>query len=139
MVEDEVRFFGHPNVRCLHARTIEITKHEHLTLRGDCIAGVRADKACSDLNDSVRNRLGRDGTYVRLELIIGNDVWDLVGAGHSQLTLGHTADIVTRTSSFICPRTLCITCNKASIHIPRNMVTGLQDPESRGLLRIIVE
>ncbi|MEM3095074.1 MAG: DUF371 domain-containing protein, partial [Nitrososphaera sp.] len=49
MVQDEVIFYGHPNVQSLHGKTVEITKDEHLTLRGDCIIGVRASKACADL------------------------------------------------------------------------------------------
>ena len=50
MPDDEILFYGHPNVRCLHQRTIEVTTDSHLTLRGDCIIGVRASKACKDLN-----------------------------------------------------------------------------------------
>ena len=36
----EIPFFGHPNIRSLHGRTIEITREPHLTLQGDCIVGV---------------------------------------------------------------------------------------------------
>ncbi|MEO9319349.1 MAG: DUF371 domain-containing protein [Nitrososphaera sp.] len=139
MVEDEVVFFGHPNVRCFHARTIEITKHEHLSLRGDCIAGVRANKACSDLSDQLKNRLRRDESFVKLELVVENEVWLVGGKGHRELSLEHTADIVTRTSSFICPRTLCIACDSGSASIPRRLVQKLQSTQTRGLLRIIVE
>ena len=57
MVQDEVIFYGHPNIRSLHAKTIEITKDEHLTPRGDCIIGVKANKACADLDESFKHRL----------------------------------------------------------------------------------
>ncbi len=57
MVQDDVTFYGHPNVRSLHPKTIEITKDEHLTPRGDCIIGVRANKACADLDEALKHRL----------------------------------------------------------------------------------
>lgn len=139
LVHDEVVFFGHPNVRCLHARTIEITRHEHLSLRGDCIAGVRANKACSDLDEVIKNRLRKDGAYVKLELIVGNESLSIAGRGHNQLTLQDSDDIVTRTSQFLCPRTLTVGCDKAAVDIPRGMVNALQSSEVRGLLRIQVE
>ena len=60
MPEDEIIFYGHPNVRCLHQRTIEVTTDSHLTLRGDCIIGVRASKACKDLNDLLKSRIQDD-------------------------------------------------------------------------------
>jgi hypothetical protein len=57
MVQDEVTFYGHPNIRSRHAKTIEITKDEHLTARGDCIVGVRANKACADFDESFKRRI----------------------------------------------------------------------------------
>ncbi|MGA7043503.1 MAG: DUF371 domain-containing protein, partial [Nitrososphaeraceae archaeon] len=49
MAQDEVIFYGHANIRSVHPRTIEITKDPNLTLRGDCIVGISANKSCSDL------------------------------------------------------------------------------------------
>ncbi|MGC8558045.1 MAG: DUF371 domain-containing protein, partial [Nitrososphaeria archaeon] len=30
----EIEFYGHKNIRALHKTTLEITKEEHLTLKG---------------------------------------------------------------------------------------------------------
>ena len=71
-MQDEIAFWGHPNVQSLHARTVEITTEEHLTLRGDCIVGVKADRACADINEKVRKRLMQDGLPVMMEIIVGS-------------------------------------------------------------------
>jgi len=138
-LQDEVLFHGHPNVRSLHSRTLEITTEENLTLRGDCIIGVRANKACRDIGDSIRNRLSKDDSVVILQVCVGSEECTIKGKGEPTLTLQHSHDIVVRKSRFTCPRTLSVSCDKASIDIPRNMVEMLQNPENKGIFRITVE
>lgn len=139
MVQDEIAFFGHPNVQSLHARTVEITKDERLTLKGDCIIGVRADKACADLDGKVRRRLMQDGSAVKIEIIVAGHSYAITGSGDSRLTLKNTHDIVIRKTNFVCPRTLSVKCDRASSDLPREMAGLLKDPKTRGLFRITVE
>lgn len=138
-MQDEIAFYGHPNVRSLHARTVEITKEEHLTLRGDCIIGVKAEKACADIAEPVRRRLKQDGSCVKVEILVGDEVYEIACAGDQRLTLQDRHDIVIRKSNFVCPRTLSVRCDRASSDIPRGMVELLKDPKTRGLFRITVE
>jgi len=63
----------------------------------------------------------------------------LEGMGHSDLTLTHDEDIVLRKSDFTCPRTISVKCDKASNLVPREMVSKLQNPKTKGLLIIIVD
>lgn len=139
MVQDEVIFFGHPNVQSLHGKTLEITKDEHLTLRGDCILGVRATKACADLNETLKRRLSTTGSIVRVEIMVGSESFVIKGMGDERLSLMNPHDIVIRKTNFVCPRTLSIRCDKASSDVPRNMVKILQDDEAKGIFRITVE
>ncbi|MEP0826142.1 MAG: DUF371 domain-containing protein [Nitrososphaera sp.] len=139
MVQDEVIFFGHPNVQSLHGKTLEITKDEHLTLRGDCILGVRATKACADLNETLKRRLSTSGSIVRVEIMVGSESFVIKGMGDERLSLMNPHDIVIRKTNFVCPRTLSIRCDKASSDVPRNMVKILQDDEAKGIFRITVE
>lgn len=138
-MQDEIAFYGHPNVQSLHARTVEITKEGHLTLRGDCIIGVRAEKACADIAEPVRRRLMQDGSRVKVEILVGDEVYEITGAGDQRLTLQDRHDIVIRKSNFVCPRTLSVRCDRASSDIPRDTVELLKDPKTRGLFRITVE
>ena len=139
MVQDDVTFYGHPNIRSLHAKTIEITKDEHLTPRGDCIIGVRANKACADLDEALKHRLKSNSVVVKIEVIVGNESFLITGMGDHRLTMLNSQDIVIRRTNFACPRTISVLCNKASSEVPRRIVERLQDRDTKGVFRITVE
>ena len=139
MTEDEVVFRGHPNIRSLHRRTIEITRDTTLSLRGDCIIGVNANKACYDLNSSLQKQLKQDDVLVHIEIIVGNNQFTITGRGDKRLSLCNKHDIVIRKSNHVCPRTLSICCNKASSDISKEMVFCLRDPKTKGIFRIRIE
>jgi hypothetical protein len=139
MVEDEVLFYGHPNVQSLHARAIEVTKNTNLTLRGDCIIGVRANKACKDLDPTLRRLLKKEDSVVRVTIIAGNLSYIVKAFGNTRLLLSDIQDIVIRKTNFVCSRTLCVNSDKASLDIPRGIVRWLQDPEAKAILNINVE
>jgi len=139
MVQDEVTFYGHPNIQSLHAKTIEITKDEHLTLRGDCIIGVKANKACADLDESFKHRLKSNSAVVRIEIMVGDKSLLITGRGDERLSMLNAHEIVIRRTNFVCPRTMSVLCNKASSDVPRILVNMLQDQETKGIFRITLE
>lgn len=139
MPEDEIIFYGHPNVRCQHQRTIEVTTDSHLTLRGDCIIGVRASKACNGLNDLLKSRIQDDHARIKLEISVGNVAVQIKGKGDKDLSLSSKTDVVIRKSNFISSRTLCINCDKGSADMPEVMIRLLQDPSTKGTLKITSE
>jgi uncharacterized protein len=139
MVQDDVTFYGHPNVRSLHAKTIEITKDEHLTPRGDCIIGVRANKACEGLDEALKHRLKSNSAVVRIEIMVGDESFIITGMGDHRLSMLNPHDIVIRRTNFACPRTMSVLCNKASSEVPRKIVETLQDQNTKGIFRITVE
>ena len=139
MLQDEVTFYGHHNVRSMHAKTIEITRDEDLSLRGDCIVGVCASKGCSDLDERVKQKLKSNESFVKIEIIVDNELFALTGRGDERLTLQNPHDIVIRKTHFVCPRTMSVMCSKASNDIPRQMVRLLQDSRAKGIFRISVE
>jgi hypothetical protein len=139
MVQDEVIFYGHTNVQSLHAKTIEITKEEHMTLRGDCIIGVRADKACAGLDEALKHKLRSNSAIVRIEVIVGTESFLITGVGDERLNLLSSQDIVIRKTNFVCPRTMSVRCDKASLELPRKMVKMLQDRDRKAIFRITVE
>ena len=54
---EEIDDYGHENILCTHTTTIEITKENHLTKKGNCILGICASKACFDLNSELKKNL----------------------------------------------------------------------------------
>ena len=138
-MEEEITFQGHKNVLSLHSRTIEITKDANLTRKGDCILGVSANKACNDLNSSIKNRLKTTGTVVKISIIVEPFEFLLSGYGSNTLEISHGHDIVLRKSKYVDSRTLAVSCDKSAFDIPRNLVTLLTNAETKGMMKISVE
>jgi uncharacterized protein len=139
MKEERVTFLGHRNIQCLHNKTIEITKAESLSTKGDCIAGVSASKACNDFDSDFKAKLSETGSKVNVEIVVAEMTFMMHGFTDQRLTLSHDHDIVIRKSNYACPRTLCVLCNKASSDIPRDLVKKLQNPATVAELKIIIE
>ena len=135
----EIQFSGNKNIRSNHLKTIEITKESHLTLQGDCIVGVNATSSCADLPQELKDKLKVCDAKVTFSIRVGEHEFTIEGKGHPDLILTHSEDIVIRKSNFICPRTLAIKCDKASDLLPREMVTLLRDPKTKGTFTITVD
>ena len=135
----EIEFSGHENIRSNHQKTIEITKESHLTTQGDCIVGVNATSSCADLPQELKDKLRISDSKVTFSINVGEHEFVLKGKGHPNLILTHSEDIVIRKSDFICPRTLAVNCDKASDLLPREMVSLLQDPKTKGTFTITVD
>jgi len=135
----EIGFSGHENIRSNHKNTIEITKESHLTPRGDCIIGVNASSSCNDLPQDLKEKLRNSDAKVSVSIRVGVYEFLMHGNGHPDLILTHKDDIVIRKSDFVCPRTLAVKCDKASDLLPREMVSLLQDPNTKGTLSITVD
>jgi len=135
----EIDFLGHENIRSNHQKTIEITKESHLTSQGDCIVGVNATSSCADLPQELKDKLKIPGAKITFSIRVGKHEFVLEGKGHPDLILTHSEDIVIRKSDFICPRTLAIKCDKASDLLPREMVSLLQNPKTKGTFIITVD
>ncbi len=135
----EIDFLGHENIRSNHQKTIEITKESHLTPQGDCIVGINATSSCADLPLELKEKLKNPGAKITFSIRVGEHEFVLEGKGHPDLILTHSEDIVIRKSDFICPRTLAIKCDKASDLLPREMVSLLQNPKTKGTFTITVD
>ena len=138
-MEEEIIFYGHPNIRAMHEKTIELTKAKDITLRGDCIIGVNANKACIALSNTIKNKLRENNSLIRISLIVDKYIYSFFGYGNSFLIITDKHDIVIRKSEFVCPRTMAIRCNKASSDIPKDLVQLLKDPKTKGILHINIE
>ena len=136
--KERVEFWGHPMVLALHPTTIEITTETHLTRKGDCIVGVRAQVGCAGLGEATRVALMRDDARVQLRLAVAGEVFVVSARGDSRLLLTHPHDMVIRKSEFISDRTLAVGASAAAKDIPRRMARALSNADARGYLEIEV-
>lgn len=135
---DEVEFFGHPMVRSSHPTTIEVTMDERLTINGNCIIGVRANKGLSDLSADVKDALRTEGSQVTLIIEVPGHRFTFKAFGTGALTLESAREMVVRRSGYVCGRTLAVRSDAAARDIPRPLVQTLRSPETRGVLRMEV-
>jgi len=117
---------GHPAVRATHPTTLEITREEALTPRGDCIVAVASPYGALNLPENLKRLLKTPGSKVQLKLEVEGLTFTVRGEGHPTLPLTHPSDLVVRKSSYICPRTLMIHADKAAADLPRKMVEALK-------------
>jgi hypothetical protein len=131
--------YGHKNVKATHKSTFEITKDKELSVRGDCIIAVSADKGLFDLRPGFKELLRRENAKLTIVIDAGT-VTDTVKAfGSSRLILSHPTDIVVRKSDFICHRTLAVRADKAACDLSRALVEKLKNPEQVVKITLTVE
>ncbi|MEE3324947.1 MAG: DUF371 domain-containing protein [Methanosphaera sp.] len=118
---------GHENVTSLHKSTFEITTDKTLTLKGDCIIGVKSNVTLKDLPEDLKKQIQTDNEKIELFLETDNYSDKIVGYGSSKLTLDHPTDMVCRKSDFTCSRTLMINSNKAAKDLDKKLVNELKN------------
>lgn len=133
---DVVRAWGHENVKATHKTTIEVTKDDYLTPRGDCIIGIRASKGVDDLNPELKDIIRKDGSLI-LVIFISGDIYDYVlGYGSHNLLLRDPSRLIIRRSTFINEPTLMIRASKAAVNLRRDLVDRLK--KGSELIMVIV-
>lgn len=124
---DVVSFRGHPNIRATHKTTFEITRETYLTLRGDCIIGVGADKGLADLNQELKQVIRSENSLVLVLLIDEFGEYDLVlGRGDPRLELSDEKRIIVRKSAYISRDTLAVSSSKSAADLKRSLIEDLK-------------
>jgi len=131
--------YGHRELRATHRTTLEITRDNHLTGRGDCIIAVGASKGARDLSSEFKRVSSNSNSRIILLLDVGGLREVISGCGSSQLRYEHPTDLVARRSSYICSRTLMVHADKAACDLPRSMVSKLKDPSRRVEITLVAE
>ncbi|MDI9620113.1 MAG: DUF371 domain-containing protein [Candidatus Nezhaarchaeota archaeon] len=123
---ERFKAYGHNNVSATHRTTLEITREEHLTPRGNCIVAVKSEKGVAGLGEDVKKALKQRHAKVSLILKV-LELEDVVtGLGDERLMLTSTLAIICRKSQFVCPKTLMIKCDKSAADINRELVELLR-------------
>jgi len=130
---------GHGNIQATHESTLEITKENEMSKKGDCIIAVSADKAIADLNPKFKGSLRNENAKMTMLIEAGGIVEAVNAFGSPRLILKHPTDIVVRKSSYVCSRTLAIKADKAAWDLSRKLVERLKDPKQKVKITLTVE
>ncbi len=123
--QETIRARGHPLVLGTHPTTFEVTAEDHLTINGNCIIGIAADKGCLGLSSAFKAVLAHDEAVLVTRLDCGGVVAEVRSRGSSQMMLNHPADMVWRRSAFVCGRTIGILSDAVALTLPRDLIANL--------------
>ncbi|MCC5997900.1 MAG: DUF371 domain-containing protein [Thermofilum sp.] len=119
---------GHSNIRATHKTTMEITRDPEVTPRGDCIIGVKADKAAKDLTPQTLHLIKTPAPILIIIYLPQHDTYDHFYAhGNPNLNPTHPASIVIRKSNYIDPRTIATQSQKAANDLPQHIKNHLKN------------
>jgi hypothetical protein len=131
--------YGNRNIQATHKSTLEITKENQLSKKGDCIIAVSADKDIADFNPKFKGSLRNENAKMTMLIEAGGIVEVVNAFGSSRLTFTHPTDIVVRKSSYVCSRTLAIKADKAAWDLSRKLIERLRDPKQKVKITLTVE
>src|SRR3989454_11391928 len=77
--------FGHPRILSTHPTTIEITRSQNLTIRGDCVIGVKSSHGLGDFPDEIKRLLADNSGRGRLEMRVRDEIVYVEGRGANGL------------------------------------------------------
>lgn len=126
--------YGHENISSLHKNTVEMTKEDYVTKRGDCIIGIKSDFDVSELRKF-------SGTRVNIYFLHDDKKLDELSCDvPKSLALnldGHAAEnFVVRRSDFLDHRTFGISASKAAGELDRELVNMLKKKER---IKVLIE
>jgi len=122
--------YGHENITATHPTTIEITKDSELSLRGDCIIGVKANFNKKELLDFIKNKK-------KLVIKIRVDNLEEIIECKPNPNFNDSHEIVIRKSKYLSQRTLGINSNRAASDLSNEIVKKLKNPNK--VIEIIIE
>ena len=120
---------GNKLIKATHKSTLEITKDNFLTERGDCIIGINANYSVKDLPEDLKAHLLNEGK-IKIKIKVDDLMDDIIAYGSKNLLLTNDRSIVIRKSNYIDDRTLAINSNKSAIDIDRKLIERLKNEKN---------
>ncbi len=126
--------YGHPNITALHKNTLEFTKDDFVTKRGDCIVGCRADFELEEIKKLIASAQ-KQPCEVKITLKSNPLAETLQGTLNPEFEDDH--EIVIRKGGFCSKRTMVILADRASSDLSEAFRAALKLAETR--IDIIIE
>ncbi|MEZ0290769.1 MAG: DUF371 domain-containing protein [Sulfolobales archaeon] len=137
ILSESFRARGHENIRATHRKTLEITREEEVSPRGDCIIAVASEKSVADLSPEIKGRI-RERWFIALVIEIEGIFDYTIGVGDPSLSLRDPLRMIVRKSDYTDHKTLIIRASKAAIDIDRALVERLRSRSTIATITILV-
>jgi hypothetical protein len=138
-LEEIMRAKGHGNILAIHPTTLEFTRENDVSRRGDCIVVVSADKGMPDMSVEFKEMLRTENARLTILIEAGGIVETVNACGSAHLTLAHPTELVVRKSSYVCSRTLAVKADKAAADLSRELIQKLKNPAQKAKITLKVK
>ena len=128
--------YGHPNILGTHKTTLEFTKDNELSLKGDCIVGVKADFELKEIKQFIKKSKNKK-ISITFKTISKNKKIKETILSELNPNFFNDKELVIRKTDFISERTFAIKANKAASELNRRLIEFLNKTENR--ITIIIE
>ena len=129
--------FGHENITSKHKTTLEFTKDKYLTLKGDCIVGIKSDYSLLELKKFIKSLKNDKKIIIKIEILNNdNKIIEKINAEVNP-DFNSEKDIVIRKSDFIDNRTLAIKADKAACDLNMDFIENIKNNKRK--IRIMIE
>ena len=144
--------YGHENITSRHKTTLEFTKDEDLSLKGDCIVGIKADFSLQLLKKFIKT-LNNNKITITIQTMTNNNnenynIKDnnyknennnkIIEKINAEINKSFNSDkeMVIRKSDFIDERTLAIKADKAAFDLNRDLIRNIANDRQK--IRVIL-
>ena len=114
--------FGHKNLLGTHRTTLEFTKENRLTKKGDCILGINATFSLEKIQQELKKG--------KIKITIETENYQDEFFAEYNPSFNHPEQMVIRTSDYVDERTFAINATKAAKDIKRELVEELKNEEN---------
>ena len=121
---------GHPNILGTHKTTLEFTKDNELSLKGDCIVGVKADFELKKIKQFIKNSRNKKISITIKTISTTKKIKDMISA-ELNLNFDDDKEFIIRKTDFASERTFAKKANKAAFELNRNLIDYLKEKKSK--------
>ena len=125
--------YGHPNILGTHKATLEFTKDDELSLRGDCIVGVKADFELNKLKEFIKKSSNKKVTII-MQAISKDEKHQKIKeevSAELNASFNDSKEFVIRKTNFVSERTFAISSNKAAFELNRDLIDFLKEKKNK--------
>lgn len=131
---------GHENVTARHKTTLEFTKDKRLTLKGDCIMGIKANFSLKKIKRLIESKNNKRITITIKPIInkIKNGYYNkkFIERINAEINPSFNSDkeIVIRKTDFISERTFAINADRAACDLSRDLIKIIANKKQKFLV-----
>ena len=129
---------GHPNILATHKTTLEFTKDNEMSLRGDCIVGVKADFDLKELENFMEKSKNKK-IAITIETLTQNKKYktnqETIKAEINPCFDSYK-EIVIRKTNFVSEKTFAMKADKVAFDLNRELIRFLQKRENKIMIVI---